>query len=185
MTGGDPITARFLYSEFFTFQPKAKLWLAVNHKPRVSDDSYGFWRRVRLIPFTRTFGPDIADQRLAEKLRAELPGILTWAVLGCLDWQRDGLKPPEIVTTATEQYRQESDPLARFLEERCILQANKQASAGDLYRAYKDWAGDNGEREINSNAFGRRLGERGLSKKLERDASGKQKVVYSGIGIVA
>jgi P4 family phage/plasmid primase-like protien len=92
LTGCDPITARFLHHEFFTFQPVAKFWLSVNHKPRVADDSYGFWRRVRLIPFLRQFRDD-ADPNLERKLREELPGILAFFVRGCLHWQRWGLKP--------------------------------------------------------------------------------------------
>ncbi|MCH7728973.1 MAG: hypothetical protein IH991_21190, partial [Planctomycetes bacterium] len=73
LCGGDPITARFLNREFFTFHPVAKFWLGVNHKPRVTDDSHGFWRRVRLIPFTRQFP---LDKTLESQLNAEAPGIL-------------------------------------------------------------------------------------------------------------
>jgi putative DNA primase/helicase len=78
LTGCDPITARFLHAEFFTFTPVAKYWLAVNHKPVVGDDSVGFWRRVRLIPFTRQFRGAAADKTLQGALEAELPGILAW-----------------------------------------------------------------------------------------------------------
>lgn len=184
LTGGDPLTARFLFGEFFTFEPKGKIWLAVNHRPRVSDDSYGFWRRVRLIPFEKTFGPDKADPRLLDKLRDELPGILAWAALGCLDWQRDGMKPPEIVTAATEEYRVESDVLARFFEEKCELAEGKQETAGALYKGYEAWAEENGENKIGSQSFRRRLGEKGLNKKRERDQSGKVKVFYTGIKLI-
>src|SRR5262249_35646441 len=114
LTGCDPITARFLHGEFFTFRPVAKFWLSVNHKPRVADDSYGFWRRVRLIPFTRQFRDD-ADTQLETKLREELPGILGYLVRGCLEWQRQGLKPPTRVQAATETYREESDSLGQFI----------------------------------------------------------------------
>lgn len=181
LTGGDVLTARFLFGEFFSFQPKAKLWLAVNHKPNVSDDSYGFWRRIRLIPFTRTFGPDKADPRLLEKLREELPGILAWAVRGCLEWQSRGLEPPAPVKDATEAYRVESDPLARFLEERCQIGEDKQTSASELRKAYETWCAANGEKEISSTAFGRRLGER-FTKERKREA-GSVKLFYSGVGL--
>ncbi|MDZ4278289.1 MAG: phage/plasmid primase, P4 family, partial [Dehalococcoidia bacterium] len=116
LTGGDAMTARFLHGEFFTFEPVAKFWLAVNHRPLVTDDSYGFWRRVRLIPFTRVFKGEEDDQQLAETMRAELPGILAWAVRGALEWRRRGLAPPDAVLLATETYRSDSDPLAPFLE---------------------------------------------------------------------
>ncbi|HJX15845.1 MAG TPA: phage/plasmid primase, P4 family, partial [Candidatus Deferrimicrobiaceae bacterium] len=77
LSGGDPITARAMYQDFFTYNPAMKIWLLVNHKPRVADDTFGFWRRVRLIPFTRQFTTD-ADRRLEEKLMGEATGILTW-----------------------------------------------------------------------------------------------------------
>jgi putative DNA primase/helicase len=100
LTGCDDITARFLYNEFFTFTPIAKFWLAFNHKPIVDDASHGFWRRVRLIPFLHRFEGAAADQDLMKKLRAESPGILAWAVRGCLKWQQEGLGIPEIVKLA-------------------------------------------------------------------------------------
>jgi putative DNA primase/helicase len=121
LTGRDPMTARFLHREFFTFRPVAKFWLATNHKPVVRDTSVGFWRRIHLIPFTRSFthNPDLT---LKDKLRAEAPGILARAVRGCLAWQREGLNPPEVVLGATATYRTDSMPLARFLEARCVVQ---------------------------------------------------------------
>ncbi|HXH21600.1 MAG TPA: phage/plasmid primase, P4 family [Dehalococcoidia bacterium] len=78
LTGGDPISARFLHREYFSFIPEAKYWLAVNYRPRVDDLSYGFWRRVRLVPFTCTFIGN-QDKHLAAKLVRELPGILAWS----------------------------------------------------------------------------------------------------------
>jgi len=178
LTGGDPVTARFLHGEFFTFQPVCKLWLAANHRPRVRDDSYGFWRRVRLIPFTRRFTHD-ADRHLTETLRMELPGILNWAVNGALAWQREGLEPPGAVESATESYRVESDPLAEFIEERCAVGSCFVASAGQLYEAYRQWASEQGMRErevLSTVAFGRRMSER-FEKRHTK--SGKS---YHGIG---
>ena len=76
MTGGDPINARFLHREWFTYTPEYKIWLAVNHKPKVSDTTYSFWRRIRLIPFNAIFENEKDDKKLKEKLLNELPGIL-------------------------------------------------------------------------------------------------------------
>ncbi len=180
LTGGDPMTARFLYQEHFTFRPVAKFWLAVNHKPRVQDDSYGFWRRVRLIPFTQQFTGSAVDKQLEGKLKAEAPGILAWMVRGALEWQRRGLEPPASVTAATDEYRTESDPLADFLTDRCEQDPSLSAAAGEVYKAYKAWAEDQGIREreqLTSASFGRRLGER-----FERKRKGSGKV-YQGLGL--
>jgi len=162
LTGGDPITARFLNHEFFTYRPVAKFWLAVNHKPRVTDDSYGFWRRVRLIPFTRQFGTD-ADRNLVETLTGELPGILAWAVESALAWQTEGLEAPAAVTAATGSYRTESDPLAEFLAAACVVADSCEVAASLAYRAYLAWAAEAGLREresLSSRVFGERMATR-------------------------
>jgi putative DNA primase/helicase len=160
LTGCDPITARFLHSEFFTFEPVAKFWLAVNHKPIVRDDSYGFWRRMRLVPFDRTFA---IDGRLADTLAHEAPGILAWAVRGALAWQRDGLTAPAAVLTATEEYERDSDPLAAFFAEACRLDPDAETGANDLYKHYRGWADGHAfsERErLSTTMFGRKMAER-------------------------
>ena len=130
LTGGDPITGRFLYGELFTFRPVAKLWLAVNHMPVVVEDSFAFWRRVRLIPFSRRFQDQQVDRHLEQKLREEAPGILNWLVQGCLQWRERGeLGTPQSVQKATENYREEMDHVGEFLDERCVLESGAQVSA--------------------------------------------------------
>ena len=174
LTGGDSISARFLHAEWFTFEPVAKFWLAVNHKPVVRDDSHGFWRRIRLVPFERAFAP---CPSLSAELRDEGCGILAWAVRGCLDWQRHGLQPPAVVLDATKSYEAESDPLRPFLDEQCELVAGAIVRASDLYEIYRRWTEKNGlERErLTSTAFGRKLKERVA---WDRDAHG---TFYRGI----
>ncbi len=164
LTGSDPITARFLFHEFFTFNPTGKVWLAFNHKPRVSDDSPGFWRRVRLIPFTQQFGEGQRDPELMEKLKAEASGILNWAIEGALMWQRQGLKTPEVVAQASDTYREESDPLKEFLEECCVLHSDAQATVGEFRKAYVHWASVNEEPSLDNRAFCQKMTQRGIRK---------------------
>ena len=166
LTGCDPITARFLHAEFFTFQPVAKYWLSVNHKPVVRDDSHAFWRRMRLLPFTQTFA---VDKALGPRLRAEAPGILAWCVRGALDWQRDGLQAPAIVTAATADYEAESDPLRGFVEEAIEHEPESEIQASDLFDTYCRWARQHGmsDRERMSNTmFGRKMSERLHSRRI-------------------
>jgi putative DNA primase/helicase len=180
ISGEDPMKARYLYHEFIQFIPHLKLWLFVNHKPEVKDDTYGIWRRMRLIPFTKRFAGKDDDKRLGEKLRAEAPGILSWLVRGCLEWQKRGLTPvPECVKVATEEYHQESDVLLRFIEEWCIEDSEKQVKASSLYYAYRDWAkgAGFGYEVMSSTAFGRKISER---YKKQKKAEG---MVYLGIHV--
>jgi len=161
VTGGDPITARFLYSENFEFKPQFKLFLACNHKPVIRGTDHAIWRRIRLIPFTVEIPDDQQDKELPLKLRAELPGILTWAVKGCLDWQRDGLAAPKEVLHATKEYREEMDVLGMFLDECCDTQG--EVLTGHLFGAYKNWAEAQEEYVMSQKLFALKLRERGFT----------------------
>ena len=181
LTGSDTVTARRLYSDHFEFQQTAKFWLAFNHKPVVHDDSHGFWRRVRLIPFLRTFNGSTQDLELPAQLRTEAPGILRWMVAGCLAWQTSGLAPPDIVLAATTEYQQDSDPLRDFLDECCDPDPNHEVSAAALYEAYVKWCDRqkfSKDDRMSNQAFGRRVGDR-----FERRHTMRGKV-YCGLKIV-
>lgn len=160
ITGGDIITARFLFREFFEFRPTFKLWLAANHKPTVRGNDHGIWRRIRLVPFTVTIPEAERDPKLLEKLAAELPGILAWAVRGCLDWREHGLGAPEAVKAATASYRDEMDVLGPFLEEATSPAPGLRVTARELYEAYVAWCQGNGERPRSQKAFANGLRER-------------------------
>ncbi len=181
LAGEDPVSARFLHAEFFTFVPVAKFWLSVNHKPIVNDDSTGFWRKIRLIPFTQSF-EGREDKGLKKALSAEYPGILAWMVRGCLQWQKRGLAPPPAVKAATDTYRAESDPLSQFLAERCVEAQGCVVRAGEFYRAYQDWCDDYGlknQERLSNTKFGRLMTQRFEKKE---NASGNY---YAGVGLAA
>ncbi len=162
LTGGDTISARFLQAEFFDFKPSFKLWFRTNHKPTIKGTDDGIWSRIKLIPFTQRIPDSEMDKRLPERLVAELPGILTWAIDGCLAWQREGLGTPTAVAQATAEYRGEMDVLATFLADCCEVGPDHRCTAKELYGAYTRWAEESGERVASQKAFGLRLAERGF-----------------------
>ncbi len=165
LTGGDTITARRMRQDFFKFQPTHQLILQTNHKPRIAGTDDGIWRRIRLIPFTVKFTGDRKDVTLPERLNAELSGILTWAVMGWHWYKAEGFKAtPAAVKAATDEYRESSDAIGAFLADCCTVDKVLSAKAGDLYRAYCQWADDNGERAKSQRDFGMRLTERGFTK---------------------
>ena len=181
LTGGDTMSARFLYGEPFAFKPTFKLWLYGNHKPTIAGTDDGIWRRVRLIPFTVQIPEGERDPALPAKLRAELLGLLAWAIRGWQDFQRGGLGAPSAVTQATAEYRAESDTLGQFLAECCHVAQGATARGGELYAAYTAWAEQNGLRRPLSNVrFGRALSERGFTN--DRDTRG---VFWQGVGLLA
>jgi len=164
LTGGDTITARFLHREFFTYQPSFKVWLAVNHVPKVDDTSIAFWRRVHLIPFERQFLDHERDPHLKEKLIEEITGILSWAVAGCLAWQKEGLPIPTKIRAATDNYRNSSDIVVQFLKDCTIQGEDMQVEAGRIYDAFKKWCETNGESWMTGTMFGRRMREIGYER---------------------
>jgi len=152
MTGGDTIEARRLYREAFTFKPTFKPWMYGNHKPEIRGTDDALWSRVKLVPFAVSFA-DRVDLALPEKLREELPGILNWAIQGCLAWQRDGLQTPPKVQAATETYRKEQDTIGQFILERCQTDKDYvQCKASRLYTAYRSWAGNRSPYEKRNHA---------------------------------
>src|SRR5262249_20336564 len=153
LTGGDLIKARRMREDFWSFSPTHKFWVCANYKPDVRGRDEAIWRRIRLIPFTVTIPKSERDPKLLEKLRAELPGILRWAVEGCLEWQKRGLGIPAKVEAATQDYKAETDRLGPFVTDRCYLREDASAPAGQLYEAYQLWCSENGERPLQQRTF--------------------------------
>lgn len=143
LTGDEPVKARFMGRDFFQFDMQAKLVMAANHRPRVVDATDSIWDRLKEIPFTVRVDREREDKRLFEKLRAELPGVLRWAVEGCADWQRAGLGEPSAVTNATAAYRSSEDPFLAFFLERVVFGSTDDRSCfvsrKDLREAYAAW----------------------------------------------
>ena len=176
MTGSDPISCRFLYAEFFEYIPQFKLFICGNHKPVIRGTDNGIWRRIQLVPFLVTIPEGERDPNLGNKLQAELSGILNWALVGCREWQKKGLKPPKVITAAVDEYREEMDILGSWISERCEVGIDKTVKASDAYENYEFWARANGLKPMANTAFGRRIVERKFTK-----TRGSAGYVYHGL----
>ena len=169
LTGGDPITARFMRGDFFTFEPEFKLLLAGNHKPSLRSVDVAMRRRLHLIPFTQTIPESERDPKLREKLVEQLPGVLQWMIDGCLEWiEVGGLRPPESVLAATEEYFEEEDTFSEWLREACSPRPGQWESFADLYRSWGAWCETRGDKPGAAKSFTRKLTEAGF----ERQTSG-------------
>jgi len=156
----DRIAARFLYGEYFEYEPSATIWVRGNHKPIVIDDSDGLWRRLILIPFTETIPEAERDPQLTDKLLKEADGIFMWAVEGCLMYQRDGLKPSAAMKRASAEYRKETDILGEWLETCCEVDPPAKVEQRIAYSSYRDFCSSNGVHPMSKNSFSRKLDER-------------------------
>ena len=161
LTGGDRIVARGLYSDPIEFTPAHTLLLVTNHRPQVLGTDDGIWRRLLLVPFSETVPPHRQDPDLPAKLAAEADAVLTWTVNGCLAYQQRGLAPPAEVRAATDAYRAESDHLAGFLEDACLLSDTVKTPGGQLYDAYTEWCRQAGYEPVNATTFGTQLTDKG------------------------
>lgn len=176
LTGGDPITARFMRQDFFTYLPAFKLVIAGNHKPSLSGVDAAIRRRFHLVPFTVTIVNP--DKELPDKLRAEWSGILAWMVEGCLAWQREGLNPPAIVRDATETYLGEEDTIAQWVEECCLTGTGQWGIGAKLWQSWKSWAEANNERPGTRKAFAEAMAARGYPADKSQGVRG-----YAGINL--
>jgi putative DNA primase/helicase len=176
LTGGDKVRARRMRQDFFEFMPTWKIFLAANHKPMIRGTDHAAWRRIKLVPFTVTIPPEEQDKTLPQKLLAELPGILAWAVRGCLEWQRFGLGEPEEVRVATDAYRAEQDGLATFIATCCFTSSHARVRTSAMHESYERWSGD----KVSAKTFTAMMEEKGYPSK--RGGHGGY-AFYHGIGL--
>lgn len=178
LTGGDPITARFMRQDDFTYDPQFKLVIAGNHKPGLRNVDEAIKRRMHLIPFTVTIPAEKRDARLSDRLRAEAGGILAWAIDGCIEWQRDGLRPPQSVQAATAEYLEQEDQFANWITECCEVGASFNHASKPLYGSYKAWCDRANEYAIPQKRWAAQMAARGFSS-IRKTAG----VMYSGIRV--
>jgi putative DNA primase/helicase len=187
LSGGDRVTARFLYRDSFTFVPRVKIWLATNHAPRVRDDDNAIWRRLRRLPFEHVIPPEEQDENVKKSITnpAEAgKALLAWAVKGCLAWQQLRLGMPEIIERKTKELRAEFDPLAEFFQDCCIFGPRYEADARALRETYEEWARENGvSRPVGDRDWSRRLKAKGCERLLLR-RGGVPTRMWSGIGLI-
>lgn len=174
LTGGDTIAARFMRQDFFEYLPAFKLLIVGNHKPSLRSVDEAIRRRFHLVPFAVTIAPDDRDPDLAEKLKAEWPGILAWMIEGCLEWQELGLRPPQAVLDATAAYLEAEDAIAAWMEDICERDVSAWESSRDLFASWKAWADKAGEHPGTMKRFGAQLETRGLEPFRKNHARGFQ-----------
>jgi putative DNA primase/helicase len=158
LTGGDTLTGRGMGKDFIDFKPTFKPVLIANHKPPMQEQDEGIRRRLVVVPFNVTIPSHERNPDLKQQLLKELPGILAWAVRGCLAWNQDGrLIQPNDVENATFNYLQDNDTVQAFLDECCQLDPKAKETKGDFHKAYALWCERSGVTAKTTNAVSRQL----------------------------
>lgn len=184
LTGEDRLKGRYMRMDYFEFPVTFKVIYMTNHKPIINNTEIATWRRIKLIPFTAQIPPEERDNLIDEKLRSESSGILNWMLEGCRTWQNYGMMEPEEVSTATKEYRTDSDVLGEFINEELEFGESRRVSVDRLYGAYEDWAKvDAGlQRTYSKRGFGQALRERDEWRGVAQYAS-KNRRMWRGVGL--
>ena len=165
LAGREPISARFLHKEFFTFLPSFTPWVRTNHRPIVKGTDNGIWRRLVIVPFRRTFAPEEQDTTLPTKLQSELEGILNWLVLGAGIYLKTGLRNSPEMCRELAQYRNDCDLLGDFLSEKTLSEPIAEIKRNDLYSIYQIWCQQSGLKPVSKRTFSEQLSERGFRQR--------------------
>ncbi len=172
LTGGDPIVARFMRADFFTFEPAFKLMVAGNHRPHLTNVDPAMKARLHVVPFDVFIRSEQRDPELQNKLCLEQAGILAWLIEGCLAWQSEGLNPPARVVDATGNYFEDEDSVSAWFDECCERDATHFADNPVLWRSWNFWCGNNGENPGTRKALAQKLIALGFSGDKERGVRG-------------
>jgi len=180
VTGGDPITCRFLHKEFFEYVPQFKIWMAANRIPNVSGTDHGTGRRTIIVPFMRRFDGKEREDDLEGKLLAEREGILQWMVNGLRKWKEAGLRTemPKEMVEAKAEYQADMDVLGKWLLARTVAEEG-EIMATDLYKDYKRYVVEAlGHRAKSITTWGVDMKERVPWRRISKG------IVYQGLGLV-
>jgi DNA primase len=164
-TGGEPMAVRALHKSFFELKPQFKLTIGGNYRPDIPGTDEGIWRRVKLVPWDSYREEAERDDDLPNKLKAEAAGIFARIIAGAVRWYNDNLSEPQKVTAATQQYRDESDPLARFLRLCTAMSVDGRIQSSRLYEVFCAWCKAAGEKEWSTKGFAKAMQDKGFHKK--------------------
>lgn len=189
LSGEDEITARFLYKDFFSFRSTATIFWAMNHLPKIADDTYGMWRRIFVVPWDATLPREQQKKGVADwAIKTHGAGVLKWAVEGAVKWYADGLLVPADVLHKTEAYKNREDVMASFYAEYFIKEDGARMPANDVVAAYNAWCRSEGisEKEKLGSTTVKRKVESRLGIERKRIMIDGQKVSgYEGYRIAA
>lgn len=181
LTGDEMLRARYMRQDFFEFPMTQKHVIVGNFKPRLKGGDQALARRMLLLPFRARFAGEKRDHRMVERLRAEAPAVLRWAIEGAVKWHAGGLAIPASVRDASAEYMHDNDDLLLWIDEHCIVDAAARSKATPLYEDYIKWLKARGQQAPSMKLWGDRMAAlEGVAKLKSHGVK-----VYTGIGLKA
>lgn len=175
--GNDEIVACRKYGNEFSYYPEYKVFMATNHLPVMRGMDHGLWRRMRTIPFRRTFSENEQDRNLIEKLRKEFPQILGMLIKYAKLWYEEGLTPPQKIIDTNTEYKTEMDIVQKWIDECCIISGDMKTQSSNLFNSFCSYIAENKEWQLTNTLFGRNLSKKFTKKRLGNS------IFYIGIGL--
>lgn len=181
LTGNDTLTGRHNYGEQQSFTPPGKLVLTTNVMPDWSHEDNALWRRVKVLPFIKSFNADSGrNNDLNSLLAAEASGILNWIISGAKSYLNNGFTEAEEVTTATKEARKKSDSVHLWTQQECKENMESSIGAKAAHEAYKAFAKQQGFQAVTAKVFKHHMKRLGFP--TTRKAAG---VFHTGIDLLS
>lgn len=155
-TGGNPIMIRGNFEKFRPLNIQGRLFMQVNHLPKVDSVDKSVSRRFRVIPHVRSFlyedDPDynpknpnhkLIDETIVDKIPVWAPIFMSYLI----EIYKKNIKnnqhiyEPKMVKDATRQYLNQNNLLQKFIDTNLVRSNNElsQLNKTQLYTAYKTW----------------------------------------------
>jgi len=165
LAGREPISARFLYKEHFSYLPRFTPWIRTNHRPIIKGVDDGIWRRLVILPFRKKFAPYEQNPNLESQLLEEAEGILAWMVQGAKMYLKNGFTQSDTMKLELNQYRSASDLLGEFLQDHTVRNSKSEVLQTSLFLEYKMWCEKNSLHCVSKRTFTEQLNERGYQNR--------------------
>ncbi|WP_252235066.1 phage/plasmid primase, P4 family [Clostridium sp. ZS1] len=141
LVSGDTINISRKFRTAIDYKSTVKLIFLLNTLPDTLDNTYGYYRKILIIPFNRVFKPNEIDIHLKEKVCNELGGVLNWCLEGASRLISNGYKFTEskAVNDITNAYKQEQNPVENYLEEVLVCDEGYSETKKSVLDGYKNW----------------------------------------------
>lgn len=173
IVAGDSVGVARKFRDALNLVLGVRVMILSNEMPQLGDNSKAINTRFLILELSETFlGRE--DTGLKDALIEELPGIALWAMTGYQRLRaRGAFLEPKSSENARQDWFEENNPLAQFVEDRCDAKPGLKAKVSELYEAYKAWAENRGNPVMANNAFSRRLvAMRSGEVRREKDGNG-------------
>lgn len=156
---GDAIQVQRKFGPPFLCRLNAKYLFATNQMPKFDSFNIGVQRRIKMIPFNRTFGEKEQDHTLITKLRSEISGIVGRAIKGAKRFreQNKSFTPSIQMVDLMSDFEGSISSVSAFLTDQFEFNSTSFISSQEFYGLYVRWCKANGKKSLARENVGKEL----------------------------